>query len=184
MPESFAGPAAPVWATAAVLLYVTLQRLAELWFARRNTRRLKAEGAIEMEAPHYPLIVAVHAAWLGLMWLFAFGQPISLGLLALFALVQLARFWTLVSIGRRWTTRIVVKPGERLIAKGPYRFFPHPNYAVVVCEIFLLPAVFGLWAIALLFTLINAGVLAIRIPAEERALKAHTLGRQTSADRP
>ncbi|MEX6507670.1 isoprenylcysteine carboxyl methyltransferase family protein [Jiella sp. M17.18] len=182
MPDAALGAGAPLWATAAILGYVTLQRLGELWIARRNTARLLAEGAIEVAAPHYALIVAVHAAWLILLWIFAFGQPVLTLPLVLFALVQALRFWTLASIGRRWTTRILVKPGERLVAKGPYRFFPHPNYAVVVLEIALLPCVFGLYALAIAFSLLNAGVLAIRIPAEERALRQHTRGRLRASE--
>ncbi len=167
-----------VWATAAILAYVTLQRVIELSIARRNTKRLLREGAFEVAAPQYSLLVALHAAWLGLIWLTAFGEPINLVFLGLFGLVQLLRFWTLAAIGRRWTTRIIVKPGESLVAKGPYRFIAHPNYAVVVLEIFLLPATFGLYAIAILFSLLNAGALAIRIQAEQRALKKHTRGRK------
>jgi methyltransferase len=76
-------------------------------------------------------------------------------------------------LGRRWTTRIIVVPGERLVAKGPYRLLNHPNYAVVVTEIALLPLVFGLWRVALLFTALNAAVLAIRIREENKALAAN-----------
>ncbi|MBO0905726.1 isoprenylcysteine carboxyl methyltransferase family protein [Jiella sonneratiae] len=155
----------------AILAYVTAQRLFELVVAARNTRRLLESGGYEVGAGHYPAIVALHAAWLAALWIFSPGRPVDLLLLALFVLVQLLRFWTLASIGRRWTTRIIVLPGERLVATGPYRFLPHPNYVVVVCEIFLLPAVFGLWAIAILFSLLNAAVLMIRIPAETSALQ-------------
>lgn len=165
-------PASP-WAIGAVLGYVTLQRLAELAIARRNTRELKASGAVEVSPGHYPLIVAVHAAWLLVLWWAAFGQPILVVPLILFALVQGLRFWTLATLGRRWTTRILVRPGETLVARGPYRFLRHPNYVVVALEIVLLPCVFGLFAVAALFTALNAAVLAVRIPAEARALRQH-----------
>ena len=168
--------------TILILGYVTAQRLIELRIARRNTARLKNEGAVEIAAPHYSLIVALHAAWLALIWVTAFGKPVNLVLLAIFVLVQGLRFWTLASIGKRWTTRIIVKPGEKLVAKGPYRFMAHPNYTVVVIEIALLPSIFGLYAVAILFTLLNLGALAIRIPAESRALKAFTQGRSAPAE--
>jgi methyltransferase len=157
----------------AILLYVTGQRLLELVVASRNTRRLLGEGAFEVGASHYKLIVALHAAWLLTIWVLAPGRPIHLVPLLLFALVQILRFWTLASIGRRWTTRIIVKPGEQLVAKGPYRFVSHPNYLVVVLEILLLPSVFGLYAVAVLFSLLNAAALLIRIPAEASALRRH-----------
>ena len=92
-------------------------------------------------------------------------------LLGLFALVEVARVWVLRTLGPRWTTRIIVVPGEQLVARGPYRFVSHPNYLVVVAEIALLPLVFGLWQVALLFSLLNAAVLAVRIRAENPALK-------------
>jgi methyltransferase len=76
----------------------------------------------------------------------------------------------LASLGRRWTTRIIVLPDAPLVRRGPYRFVNHPNYMIVVSEIAVLPLVFGLWRVALIFTLLNAAVLAIRIRAENRAL--------------
>ncbi len=162
----------PIWPHIAILGFVTAQRLSELPIARANTRRLLAAGGYEVAPGHYPLIVALHAAWLGALWWFAPGRPIDLVLLGLFALVEVARVWVLQSLGPRWTTRIIVVPGERLVTRGPYKFVSHPNYLVVVAEIALLPLVFGLWQVALLFTLLNALVLAIRIRAENRALES------------
>ena len=156
--------------TVAILALVTAQRLGELWLSKRNTRRLLANGALEHGAAHYPLIVAVHAFWLAALWWFAPGRPISIPLLLVFALLQLARLWVIASLGRRWTTRIMVLPQAPLIKRGPYRLLDHPNYAVVVLEIAILPLVFGLVWVAAVFTLLNAGVLAIRIAAENRAL--------------
>ena len=153
-----------------ILALVTLERLAELWIANRNTRRLLAAGGHEVAAGHYPLIVAVHAAWLAALWWLAPAQPVRLPPLGLFALVEVGRAWVLMTLGHRWTTRIIVVPGETLVRRGPYRFLNHPNYAVVVAEIALLPLVFGLRRTALVFSLLNAAVLAIRVRAENRAL--------------
>jgi len=149
---------------------VTLERLGELWLANRNTRRLIAAGGHEVAPGHYPLIVTLHAAWLTALWWLAPARPVNLPLLMLFGLVELARLWVLQTLGRRWTTRIIVVPDETLVRRGPYRYLDHPNYAVVVAEIALLPLVFGLWRMALVFTLFNAAALAIRIRQENRAL--------------
>jgi methyltransferase len=154
-----------------VLGLVTLSRLVELPIARANTRRLLAHGGHEVAPGHYPLIVALHVAWLGTLWWLAPGRPVNLPLLVLFALVECARIWVLQTLGKRWTTRIIVVPGERLVRRGPYRFVDHPNYLVVVAEIALLPLVFGLWPVALVFSLINAAVLTVRIREEDRALR-------------
>jgi methyltransferase len=159
-----------IWAAVAILGYVTLQRLVELQLADRNSRRLLAEGAVEYGRGHYPFIVALHMLWLAASWWWAPGREIDLPLLLLFAILQIGRIWVIVTLGSRWTTRIIVKPGAPLVRSGPYRFLNHPNYAIVTLEIAVLPLVFGLWGIALIFSLLNLGLLAIRVRAENRAL--------------
>jgi methyltransferase len=154
-----------------ILALVTIQRLAELVIARRNTRALLGKGAHEVGASHYPLIVAMHAAWLVALWIFAPGQPILWPLIALFVLLQALRLWVLATLGGRWTTRIIILPGAPLVTGGPFRFIRHPNYAVVVAEIAVLPLAFGLIWVALLFSALNAAVLTIRIKAEGAALR-------------
>lgn len=158
--------------TIAILTFVTLQRLAELLLSQRNTRQLLADGAREHGAAHYPLLVAMHAAWLAALWWWAPGRPVDLALLGVFALLQLARIWVIATLGPRWTTRIIVKPGAPLVRAGPYRLVNHPNYWVVAAEIAVLPLVFGLVALALVFSLLNAAVLAVRIRAENAALRS------------
>jgi methyltransferase len=153
-----------------ILALVTFERVGELWLSNRHTRRLLAQGAREYGESHYPLIVAVHALWLAALWWLAPGRPIKAFWLALFVVVEIARVWVLRTLGPRWTTRIIVLPGAPLITRGPYRFVNHPNYVVVVSEIALLPLVFDLWQIALVFTLLNAAVLTIRVREENRAL--------------
>ncbi|MCC8971490.1 isoprenylcysteine carboxyl methyltransferase family protein [Bradyrhizobium brasilense] len=153
-----------------ILALVTLQRLGELVLSGRNTERLLARGAVEVGANHYPLIVLVHAGWLTALWIWGRNQDVNLAALAGFLLLQGLRVWILAALGPRWTTRIVVLPGAPLVASGPYRYFPHPNYAVVVGEIALLPLALHLPRLALIFTLLNLAVLAVRIRIENRAL--------------
>lgn len=155
-----------------ILLLVTLQRLGELLIARRNTRALLAKGAFEASPGHYPLIVAVHALWLLSLWWLAPGRLVVWPLIAIFVLLQIGRLWVLATLGTRWTTRIIILPGAPLVEHGPFRFVRHPNYLVVVLEIAVLPLAFGLWQVALVFSALNAAVLAIRIRAEERALSS------------
>jgi methyltransferase len=159
-----------LWPTVAILAFVTLQRLAELALARSNTQRLLAAGAREFAPAHYPLIVAVHAGWLAALWWLAPGRPIHWPLLGLFAGLQIARVWVITTLGPRWTTRIIVVPGAPLVAGGPFRFLSHPNYLIVIGEVAVLPLVFGLSNVALIFSLLNAVVLAVRIRAENAAL--------------
>ena len=157
-----------------VLALVTGQRLGELVLAEHNTRRLLRQGAVETGAGHYPFIVALHAAWLLGLWLLARDRPVNLPLLAVFVALQAARAWVIATLGPRWTTRILTLPGVPLVREGPYRFLSHPNYVVVAAEIAVLPLAFGLWAYAVVFTLLNAAMLWVRIRSESQALAAAT----------
>jgi methyltransferase len=157
---------------AALLTFLTLQRIAELWWARQNERRLFAAGGVEYGRAHLPLIVLLHAAWMIGMWALAYDRQLNLLFLALVVLLQIARFWVLITLGRRWTIRVIVVPSERLVARGPYRFLRHPNYAVVTGEIAAVPLALGLPLYALIFSILNAAVLARRVPAEDAALAA------------
>lgn len=160
----------------AIMAFVTAQRLGELAIDRRNTARLLAAGAYEVGAGHYPAMVAMHSAWLAALWFTVGDRAIDVPLLAVFGSLQLLRVWVLATLGARWTTRIIVTPGASLVKRGPYRFVRHPNYAVVTAEIAVLPLAFGLGRIALLFTLLNAAMLYVRIGAENRALHAAPQG--------
>ncbi len=108
-----------IWPSIALLAFVTLQRLVELPIAHANKKRLLAAGGHEVGAGHYPLLVAVHAAWLVSLWWLAPGRPIHLPFFALFVLIEFGRIWVLRTLGRRWTTRIIVVPGETLVAERP-----------------------------------------------------------------
>jgi methyltransferase len=160
---------------AALLLgLVTAERIAELYLARRNTAALMAKGAVEIAPGHYPAIVLMHALWLASLWVFG-ATRINPAWLAIFLSLQVLRVWTLVTLGPRWTTRIILLPGAPLVANGPYRFVSHPNYLVVVGEIATLPLCLGLLWIALVFSAANAILLFIRIRAETIALTGSRL---------
>ncbi len=158
----------------AILGLVTLQRLGELVLSRRNTGRLLAQGAREAAPGHYPLIVALHAAWLAGLWYLVVWRAdvgVSLAWLAVFVILQGLRMWVIATLGPRWTTRIIVLPGAPLVKEGPYRFVSHPNYCIVAAEILVLPLVFGLVWYGIVFSGLNALVLWVRIRAEEAALR-------------
>jgi methyltransferase len=165
--------AVPHWFAYAILGVVAGQRLGELVIANRNTRALKASGAVEVGASHYPYIVMLHAGWLVALTAWVALQPvlrINLPLLMAFVALQAARLWILWALGPFWTTRIITLPDAPLIRRGPYRFLRHPNYFVVVLEIAVLPLVFGAWMLAALFSILNAAVLYVRVRAENQAL--------------
>lgn len=155
------------------LVFLIGQRLAELALARRNTRRLLAQGAREVAPAHYPLIVALHAAWITGLVVFGHDEILRPIWLIVFMMLQGLRLWILVSLGPRWTTRIIVSDGP-LVVRGPYRWINHPNYLLVVAEIAVAPLVLGLGWLAVVFSVLNAAVLTIRIRAEDRALRPTT----------
>ena len=76
----------------------------------------------------------------------------------------------IASLGRYWTTRIITLPDAPLVRTGPYRYFRHPNYLLVVAEIAVLPLAFGAVAIAAIFSALNLMLIARRIRIEERVL--------------
>jgi len=155
----------------AVVGFIVAQRLAELALATRNTRRLRARGAVEAGAGHYPAIVALHIAWLAAMLLAVAPEtPANPYLLAVFVALQAGRVWVIAALGERWTTRVIVLPGAPLVARGPYRWVKHPNYLIVCAEIAVVPSIFGAWWIALVFSVLNLAMLWHRIRVEDAAL--------------
>jgi len=151
--------------------FLIAQRLGELVIARRNTAALMARGAREVGAGHYPVMVAMHSAWIAALVVFGWNQPASLPWLALYAVLQVFRIWILGTLGARWTTRVIVLDGEALVARGPFRYVRHPNYMLVVAEIIVAPMVLGLWWVAVVWTVLNALMLRHRIAVEDDALR-------------
>ena len=151
------------------LLFIIVQRLSELVIARRNTARLLERGAKEYGAGHYPVMVLLHTAWIVALVVFGHDQPVFLFWLAIYAILQVFRIWILATLGSRWTTRIIVLD-EPLVARGPFRLSNHPNYILVVLEIFVTPMVLGLFWVAVVFSALNAAMLYHRIRVENEAL--------------
>jgi methyltransferase len=153
-----------------LVIFLIAQRLVELGLAQWNTARLRALGAVEFGAAHYPLMVALHACWLLGLWMLGHDRAVDPFWLAVFILLQAGRLWVIASLRSRWTTRVIVLPGVAPIARGPYRWLRHPNYLIVVLEIAVVPLALGLPLFALVFSLANAVLLAYRIRVENQAL--------------
>ncbi|MDP3800974.1 MAG: isoprenylcysteine carboxylmethyltransferase family protein [Brevundimonas sp.] len=154
-----------------VLAAVAAQRLWELGLADRNTKRLLAEGAVEVGAGHYPLFVLLHVSWLAAIAIVTPWTMVpNLWWLGLYAALQFGRLWVISTLGRFWTTRIITLPSAPLVRRGPYRFVRHPNYVVASLEIAVLPLAFGQVWIALVWSVANALLVGWRIRVEDRAL--------------
>lgn len=169
------GPA-PLGALALFLVVLAIQRTAELLHSARNTRRLLARGAREYGAAHFPLIVAVHA----LFPILLVAEVLVLGArpgrfwplwLGIWLGCQALRYAVVRALRERWSVRIVVPPGEPPVRRGPYRFLRHPNYLAVAVELVAAPLMFGAWRTAIAISALDLAALAIRIRAEEAALR-------------
>ena len=153
-----------------LVLFLVTQRVAELAFASANTTRLRASGAVEFGRSHYPAMIVLHSAWLLTLWVAGHDRVVSVPWLAVFIVLQMARLWVILALGRRWTTRIIVMAGELAVVRGPYRWVHHPNYLVVALEIAVVPLALGLPAAAAVFSMANAAMLYYRIRVENAAL--------------
>lgn len=151
------------------LIFIVSQRLGELYIARKNTTALLAKGAVEYGSWHYPYMVSLHSLWVLALLLAGHVQQVNIYWLGVFVVLQFFRLWILTTLGERWTTRIIVLD-EPLVLKGPFKYFKHPNYMLVVAEIFVAPMVLGLWQMAIVFSILNGGMLFVRIREEEKAL--------------
>jgi methyltransferase len=165
----------PLWAYLALLGIVAGERGAELAISSRNSRRLLSRGGVETGKRLYQVMVGFHALFLPALALGAIAYPAPPTPWAWLAVAgaaaaQALRWWAVRTLGDRWSTRVIVLPGAKPVTGGPYRFLRHPNYLAVVVEMACLPLAWGLWRLALLFTLGNAAILALRIRDEERAL--------------
>ena len=118
-----------------LVAFLIAQRLIELCVAQLNTRRLRGMGGIEFGAAHYPLIVILHATWIVGLLILGHDRVIDPFWLSVFIVLQIGRLWVIASLGRRWTTRVIVLPGAATVARGPYRWLRHPNYLIVALEI-------------------------------------------------
>ena len=156
---------------------VALERLAELVVSNRNAAWSFARGGRETGQGHYRFMVLLHSGFLVAMlveaWVRRPEVPPTLAwtMLALVLASQALRWWCIATLGRRWNTRVIIVPGLPPVSSGPYRFLSHPNYVAVVVEGIALPLVHGAWVTALVFTVANAALLAVRIRVENAALR-------------
>lgn len=157
-----------------LILAVAVERLAELIVSKRNLAWARSRSGREYGQGHYPFMVALHTVLLIACLVEAthrsFIPTLGWPMLAVVVLAQVLRWWCITVLGPRWNTRIVVIPGLPLIAAGPYRWLRHPNYVAVVLEGIALPLVHTAWVTAVVFTVLNAGLLLVRISSENAAM--------------
>lgn len=159
-----------------LVVLVGLERVAELVVSVRNAAWSRSRGGVESGQGHYPFMVVLHTGLLaGALleaWLRRPSVPALLAwsMLVLVVVSQALRWWCITTLGHRWNTRVIIVPGLAPVRSGPYRLLPHPNYVAVVLEGLALPLVHAAWITAVVFTVLNAGLLAVRIRVEDAAL--------------
>ncbi|MFI7068082.1 isoprenylcysteine carboxyl methyltransferase family protein [Kribbella sp. NPDC050124] len=163
------------WYVVLVVL-VGLERVAELVVSLRNAKWSFAQGGVESGRGHYPFMVVLHTGLLVGCLVEAAHRPfipwLGWTMFVVVLLSQGLRWWCITVLGRQWNTRVIVVPGLQLVARGPYRWMRHPNYVAVVAEGIALPLVHTAWVTAVVFTVLNIPLLAVRIRTEEAALDA------------
>lgn len=159
-----------------VITFVIVQRIVELYIAKRNTRYAKSIGGYEIGKEHYPVLVLLHLGFLASIILETKIRsnfriiPIP-GFLIIFFIAQVLRVWVLACLGKMWNTRIIIIPNSKPVTCGPYRYLKHPNYLIVISEIATLPLAFGAIWTAVIFSVLNILILKKRINIEEGGLK-------------
>nr|WP_034659040.1 isoprenylcysteine carboxylmethyltransferase family protein [Robertmurraya massiliosenegalensis] len=162
-----------------LIVFIILQRVVEMFIARRNEKWLKNQGGIEIGQAHYRYMIIIHVLFFvslvtEIVRANSSIHPIWPLILVLFLLTQLGRVWVIYSLGRHWNTKIIVIPEVQVVRKGPYRFLKHPNYVIVTLELMIIPLLYEAYITGLIFTILNIWILSIRIPAEEKALHSLT----------
>lgn len=158
-----------------MLLILAAQRIIELFISKRNEAWLKAQGGYEVGAEHYKYMVLLHATWFVAMiaehYLRSTGlSPMWQVWLVVIILAQVGRYAVITTLGKFWNTRIIVLPHAPLVKNGLYRVVKHPNYWIVGTEIAVFPLLYELYITSLLYTILNAIMLTVRIRVEENAL--------------
>ena len=162
-----------------VLTLIVLQRLFELVVAKRNEKWMRNQGAVEIGQSHYRWLVLLHSLFFvslitEVRWMDKQLSSVWWLLAVLFGVTQLGRLWVMMSLGKFWNTKILVLPKADVVLKGPYKFLKHPNYVIVVLEFLVIPLLFQAYVTMILFSLLNIGILAVRIRVEEKALSTFT----------
>ena len=160
-----------------VVVLVAVERVAEMVVSRRNAAWSFERGGVESGQRHFPVMVVLHTAFLVGMLVEAWWRrpdvpgALAWSMLAIAVACQAGRWWCIQALGRHWNTRVIVVPGTPPVLRGPYRFMSHPNYVIVVVEGIALPLVHAAWISAIVFTVLNAALLTVRIRVEAAALR-------------
>mgnify|MGYP001445338882 CR=1 FL=1 len=154
-----------------ILIFIVLQRIAELTYSNYNTKRLILEGAKEYYKDHYPLFIILHGTWIiSIIFFIPHNTSANIFFLIVFIILQILRVWVIITLGKYWTTRIIRIKNSTLVKKGPYKFIKHPNYLIVFFEILILPLIFSATELSIIFTILNALLLLYRIKLENKAI--------------
>lgn len=155
------------------ILFLIFQRLAELYVSSKNEKWLLKNGAVEYGKEHYPFIVALHTLFIISViaeYIWRDDTVVNYALIVCFFVLIGIKVVVISTLGHYWNTKIYKVPGTRPVSAGIYKYIKHPNYIIVILEIAIIPMAFGLYYTAIAFTLLNAGMLYVRIKKENEVL--------------
>ena len=155
------------------MCFLIAQRLSELYVASRNEKWLLQQGAVEYGKEHYPYMVAMHTLFIISViaeYIWSDNTATNYFFLGLFFVLIIIKVIVIATLGNYWNTKIYKVPGTKPVATGIYKYIKHPNYVIVVLEIAIIPLAFHLYYTAVLFSILNAMMLYVRIKKENEVL--------------
>ena len=162
--------------TIALLAIVFAPMLVEARRANRNERLQRARGGIEPAGDVYSVMrIAYPAVFFAMIaegtWRQVVVSDLAVPGFLLFLLAKALKWWAIRSLGRSWTFRVIVVPGDAAVTSGPYAWLRHPNYVAVAGELVAVALMSGALVAGPLGTLLFCGLMLKRMSVEDRALR-------------
>lgn len=174
-----------------LILGVATSRLYEVRLSKQHLKEAQTDhDAYPYPEGIYPWMVAFHTGWLiscaveVVFWNRSFHLFWGSLMIAFWGLSLLGRLWMLQTMKSSWNVRVVHHPEQQVVSSGPYRYCRHPNYLIVMVEIFCIPMIHGAYGTALLGTLINFWLIRKRLETEEPYLATLPAYQETMAHLP
>jgi len=173
-----------------LLVFVAIERLAELRISGRNQRRLQDQGVRKIPEPHFRWMVLLHGGVIVCAGaeVLVLHRPLipalAIPMAVLFVLSNLLRWWVIRTLAGHWNVEVMESSRVGVVSSGPYRLVRHPNYVAVVFEIFSLPMIHTAWITAMVGTLADLEILRRRIKVEDGILMSNPAYRLAMGGKP
>ena len=159
-----------------IFLFYLIQRLSEIYISKRNeTYLIKENNGIEKYQSQSKSMKFLHSIWFLLILIFILYQPdkellYPTLIIPILFILQLIRFYSIKALKKFWIIKIFKFKKFSLYSEGLYQYIRHPNYLVVIIEIFLIPILYNQLLTGLIFFILNLILILDRIKKEEEVL--------------